>query len=41
MGRQGEDEITAWEVAKWANTIPYEILTGFSTRIPRLSSAGS
>ena len=25
------------DLAMWADTIPYEILTGFSERIPRVS----
>jgi alanine racemase len=35
LGAQGSDRISAWELAAWAGTIPYEILTGFSARIPR------
>lgn len=38
MGRQGSEEITAWEIAKRAGTIPYEItisLGGRSRRIYR------
>ncbi len=35
MGRQGEAEIRAEELAELAGTIPYEILCGFSDRIPR------
>lgn len=37
LGRQGAEIIDAWDMAKHANTIPYEILTGFSERIPRTS----
>ena len=36
LGRSGEDEITVDEVAKMANTISYEILTGFTPRLPRV-----
>jgi alanine racemase len=36
IGRQGADEITADEVAGWANTINYEIVTGISARVPRV-----
>jgi alanine racemase len=36
LGRQGEVEINAWDLARWADTIPYEILAGFSQRIPRV-----
>jgi alanine racemase len=35
LGRQGEEEITAWEVARRADTIPYEILTRFGLRMAR------
>lgn len=30
-----EDEVTIYELSKLANTIPYEILTSFTKRIPR------
>ncbi|MEB3299602.1 MAG: alanine racemase [Candidatus Sericytochromatia bacterium] len=36
MGRQGEDVITADELASWAGTLPYEILTGLGRRLPRV-----
>lgn len=39
MGEQGEDAITAWDLADWAQTIPYEILAGFSERVPRVLQA--
>ncbi|MBW2258256.1 MAG: hypothetical protein JRI25_27165, partial [Deltaproteobacteria bacterium] len=33
----GDDEIiTVEELARWAGTIPYEILTGINTRVPRV-----
>ena len=35
IGAQGEETITANEVAAWTRTIPYEILTGITTRVPR------
>ncbi|MGB1251510.1 MAG: alanine racemase [Candidatus Promineifilaceae bacterium] len=35
MGKQGGVGISAEELAKWANTIPYEILTNINTRVPR------
>lgn len=35
IGRQGDQAITAEEVARLAGTIPYEILTGLNERIPR------
>lgn len=37
LGRQQEESIDAWQLASWANTIPYVVLTGFSERIPRRS----
>lgn len=36
LGQSGEAEITIEELANWANTIPYEIMTSFSTRIRRI-----
>jgi alanine racemase len=36
LGRQGEDCINAEELANWADTISYEILTGISERVPRI-----
>lgn len=36
IGRQGDERITAEEVATWAETINYEIVTGLSPRVPRL-----
>ncbi len=35
MGRQGAERITPDELAERAETIPYEIMLGFSPRIPR------
>ena len=35
LGVQGDDRITAWELAEAAGTIPYEILCGFGPRIGR------
>lgn len=35
IGRQGEQCITVEDVARWSNTIGYEILTRFNDRIPR------
>ncbi|OGP08745.1 MAG: alanine racemase [Deltaproteobacteria bacterium GWA2_45_12] len=35
MGRQGAEEIRAEEIAKWAETISYEIFCGISARVPR------
>ncbi len=36
IGRQGDEEITAEEMAAWAMTISYEILTSISSRVPRI-----
>ena len=35
LGAQGDDRITPDEMAKWAMTIPYEIMLGFSSRVTR------
>ena len=37
LGSQGKECIDAWGLAELADTIPYEVLTGFSERIPRTS----
>lgn len=37
FGRQGESEVSVREVAEKAGTIPWEILTNISRRIPRLT----
>ena len=36
IGRDGEQVITCEDLAAWAGTIPYEILTNINTRVPRL-----
>lgn len=36
LGGQRDQRITVEEIAAWAGTIPYEILCGFSERIPRV-----
>lgn len=35
LGRQGEAEIRADELASWAGTIHYEIFCGLGPRVPR------
>jgi alanine racemase len=35
IGQQGEQTLTVEDVAAWADTIGYEILTRFNERIPR------
>ncbi|HYA27749.1 MAG TPA: alanine racemase [Acidobacteriota bacterium] len=36
LGRQGDAEITADEMAGWARTISYEIFTSIGARVPRI-----
>jgi len=36
FGRQGEASISVEDVAQWADTIPYEILCGISSRVSRI-----
>lgn len=36
LGRQGNAEISADEIAAWANTISYEIFTSIGARVPRI-----
>ena len=36
IGRQGGDEITAGELAAWCATVPWEVLTAISYRVPRI-----
>jgi len=36
VGRQGKQEITTPELAGWSGSIPWEILTGISHRVPRI-----
>ena len=35
IGEQGNLKISAWDVAKWSSTIPYEVLCGITSRVPR------
>ena len=35
LGRQGDEEISAEEVAAWAGTIAYEVLCLLGLRLPR------
>lgn len=35
IGRQGQDQITATEIAAWTGTIPYEVLCSIGPRVPR------
>jgi alanine racemase len=36
LGRQGDAAISADELAGWAETISYEIVTSISARVPRI-----
>jgi alanine racemase len=40
LGRQGRAGITATDLAAWAGTIPWEILTAITARVPRLYRGG-
>jgi alanine racemase len=35
IGRQGDDVITAEEMADWIGTIGYEVVCGVTERVPR------
>lgn len=39
LGQDGAAGVSLEEMAEWANTIHYEILTGFSPRLPRIWNA--
>jgi alanine racemase len=36
LGKQGKETISADEMARWAQTISYEILTSIGIRVPRI-----
>ncbi|MCK6504485.1 alanine racemase [Myxococcota bacterium] len=36
LGRDGDQEITVEELAGWAGTVPWEVLTNINTRVPRV-----
>jgi alanine racemase len=40
IGEQGKDRITATELAEWCGTIPWEVLTNITYRVPRLYRGG-
>jgi alanine racemase len=40
IGEAGGERITCADLAEWAGTIPYEILTNINTRVPRLYRGG-
>jgi alanine racemase len=37
IGEQGQERITVEDLARWAGTIPYEILTAVGGRVPRMN----
>ena len=41
IGEQGRERISALEVARWGNTISYEVLAGMSGRLPRVYYAAA
>jgi alanine racemase len=41
IGRQGDDEIGARDVALWGNTISYEVVSAMSGRLPRVYYAAA
>jgi len=40
IGESGSESITCEDLAEWAGTIPYEILTNINTRVPRIYLGG-
>jgi alanine racemase len=36
LGKQGESEINADDLAEWAGTISYEVFTNINSRVPRV-----
>jgi alanine racemase len=40
LGQDGEEAITCEDLAAWAGTIPYEVLTNINTRVPRVYLGG-
>jgi alanine racemase len=36
MGRQGNDEISVQEIARWGNSVSYDVLCGWRARLPRV-----
>jgi len=35
IGRDGDEQISAWDVAEWIGTIPYEVMCQVMARVPR------
>lgn len=40
IGRQGQEHITANELATWFDTVPWEVLTAITYRVPRIYRGG-
>jgi len=40
IGEMGSERVTVEDLAHWAGTIPYEILTNINTRVPRVYKSG-
>ncbi len=41
IGKQGREEITVGELAAWCGTVPWEVLTNITYRVPRIYRGGS
>ena len=41
LGAQGKETVTAWDLARAAETIPYEILCGIGPRVARVYTGGN
>lgn len=40
IGRQGDEEVTANQLAEWCGTVPWEVLTNITYRVPRVYRGG-
>jgi len=40
IGEDGGDRISAWDLARWSDTIAYEVLCGIGRRVPRVYCQG-
>jgi len=40
IGRQDRDEVSAADLATWCGTVPWEVLTTISGRVPRIYRGG-
>jgi alanine racemase len=36
VGRDGEESVTAWDIAELIGTVPYEVLCMVTDRVPRV-----